>query len=188
MSAIPDAGRTSLSGVLTLSPKVFVDGRGHFLEVFNTESFADATGLSVKFVQDNESESVLGTVRGIHYQLPPREQGKLVRVVAGAVFDVAVDLRRSSDSFGNWFGTVLSQDNHLQQWIPSGFGHGFLALTEAATVIYKTTDLYSRGHDRTIRWDDPAIGIAWPTDGVGDVRVSDRDTSAPLLQDAEVFA
>ena len=179
---------TPLAGVLSIQPRVFEDDRGYFLEVFNESTFADATGLSVRFVQDNESESVLGTLRGIHYQIEPEAQGKLVRVVDGAAFDVAVDLRRSSGTFGQWFGSVLSHENHTQLWIPQGFGHGFLALTERVTVLYKTTAFYSSEHNRSIRWDDPTIGITWPTEHIGKVLMSENDASAPSLEDAVVFA
>ena len=179
---------TPLPGVLSIQPRVIEDARGYFIEVFNEESFADATGLSVRFVQDNESESVLGTLRGIHYQIEPAAQGKLIRVVDGAVFDVAVDLRRSSRTFGQWFGTVLSHENHTQLWIPQGFGHGFLAMTERTKVLYKTTAFYSAEHARSIRWDDSTIGITWPTEHITKVLVSGNDASAPSLGDGGVFA
>jgi dTDP-4-dehydrorhamnose 3,5-epimerase len=130
----------------------------------------------------------LGTVRGIHYQIPPAEQGKLVRVAAGSVFDVVVDLRRSSEMFGAWFGCILSQENHTQLWIPPGFGHGFLAMTDGAKIVYKTTGFYSAQHNRSIRWNDPTLGIAWPTDHISKVLVSESDASAPSLDDAEVFS
>jgi dTDP-4-dehydrorhamnose 3,5-epimerase len=184
----PVVEETPLAGVLSIQPRVFDDDRGNFLEVFNESTFAAATGLSVRFVQDNESESVLGTLRGIHYQIEPAAQGKLVRVVDGAAFDVAVDLRRSSSTFGQWFGSVLSHENHTQLWIPQGFGHGFFALTERVTVLYKTTAFYSEEHNRSIRWDDPTIGITWPIEHISKVLVSENDASASSLEDAEVFA
>jgi dTDP-4-dehydrorhamnose 3,5-epimerase len=187
MGDTPVVEETPLAGVLSIQPRVFEDVRGYFVEVFNEDTFADATGLSVRFVQDNESESALGTLRGIHYQIQPAAQGKLVRVGDGAVFDVVVDLRQSSDTFGEWFGAVLSQENHTQLWIPPGFGHGFLALTDGARVLYKSTDFYSAEHSRSVRWDDSTIGITWPTDHISKVLVSENDAEAPSLGDAEVF-
>lgn len=188
MGDTPVVNETTLPGVLSIQPRVFEDARGYFVEVFNEEAFADATGLSVRFLQDNESESVLGALRGIHYQIEPAAQGKLVRVADGAAFDVAVDLRRSSSTFGRWCGGVLSDENHAQLWIPQGFGHGFLALTERVKVLYKSTALYSAEHARSIRWDDATIGITWPTEHISKVLVSENDASAPSLGDAEVFA
>jgi dTDP-4-dehydrorhamnose 3,5-epimerase len=183
----PIVEATTLEGVLLIHPRVFEDERGYFVETFNEETFAKATGLSAHFVQDNESESASGTLRGIHYQIPRAEQGKLVRVSAGEVFDVVVDLRRSSETFGAWFGCNLSQENHTQLWIPPGFGHGFLALTDNARVVYKSTGFYSPQHNRSVRWDDPTIGVAWPIEHISKVLVSESDASAPLLEDAEVF-
>lgn len=177
---------TGLAGLLVLRPTAHTDERGFFLESFNARRFEGLTGLDPSFVQDNHSRSSRSILRGLHYQLEPRAQGKLVRVVRGEVFDVAVDIRRSSPTFGRWFGTRLSEENLEQLWIPPGFAHGFIALTDPADVIYKATEYYSPEHDRSIRWDDPEIGIDWPLPG--DPIVSDKDANAPYLRDAEVFA
>jgi len=173
--------------VRVLSPRRFVDDRGYFEELYNRDRFEEATGTNVNFLQDNLSRSSQGVVRGLHYQMDPMAQGKLVRVMVGSVFDVAVDIRRSSETFGDWFGVEMSAEKGNQMWIPPGFAHGFLALSEGAEVLYKTTAFYSSDHERAIRWDDPAIGIVWPTDRVGDVIVSDKDVRAFALADAEVF-
>ena len=175
---------TDLPGVLVLEPEVFADERGWFMESFNDRRWREATGLERNFVQDNHSCSRRGVVRGIHYQVR-HVQGKLVRVVRGAVFDVAVDLRRSSPAFGRWTGVRLDAENRRQLWIPEGFGHAFLALTDGAEVLYKTTDYYAREHERCIRWDDPDLGIAWPA--VDDVVLSTKDRRAVSLREAEVF-
>jgi dTDP-4-dehydrorhamnose 3,5-epimerase len=174
-----------LPDVLLLEPRLFEDSRGHFYESFNARSFAEAVGHEVNFVQDNQSHSFRGVVRGLHYQLPPAAQGKLVRVVAGEIFDVAVDVRRSSPTFGRWVGEVLSAANHRQLWIPPGFAHGFAALSEGAEVLYKTTDFYHRDSERAVRWDDPTIGIAWPTNTAP--LISDKDAAAPALGEADTF-
>ncbi|HQS29789.1 MAG TPA: dTDP-4-dehydrorhamnose 3,5-epimerase [Halothiobacillus sp.] len=152
---------TKIPDVLILEPEVFGDERGFFMESFNARKFAEATGLDVQFVQDNHSRSAKGVLRGLHYQLQ-QPQGKLVRVVRGAVFDVAVDIRKHSATFGQWVGVELSAENHRQLWVPAGFAHGFLVLSETADFLYKTTDYYAPGHERCIRWDDPTIGIEWP--------------------------
>lgn len=152
---------TTIPDVLIIEPKVFGDERGFFLESFNQRAFSQATGLDVQFVQDNHSRSARGVLRGLHYQLQ-QPQGKLVRVVQGEVFDVAVDLRRSSPTFGQWVGETLSADNKRQLWIPQGFAHGFVVLSETAEFLYKTTDYYAPAHERCIAWNDPAIGIVWP--------------------------
>jgi dTDP-4-dehydrorhamnose 3,5-epimerase len=178
------AAPTALPGVLLLEPRVFGDDRGFFMESWNARTFGEATGLDVAFVQDNHSYSTRGVLRGIHYQLV-RPQGKLVRVVTGSVFDVAVDLRRSSPTFGRWVGYELSAQNKLQMWIPPGFGHGFLVLSESADFLYKTTDYWIGQHDRTVRWNDPAIGIDWPLPG--EPLLAAKDAAAPLLQAAETF-
>ena len=178
--------RTPLDGVLILEPKVFGDARGFFMESYNRRDFAAATGLDVDFVQDNHSRSRRGVLRGLHYQIK-QPQGKLVRVVRGAVFDVAVDIRRSSPTFGRWTGTELSEDNQRQFWIPPGFAHGFLVLTESADFLYKATDWYAPEHERGIAWNDPAIGIEWPLDAIGQPLLSDKDRAAPALAQAEVF-
>jgi dTDP-4-dehydrorhamnose 3,5-epimerase len=171
---------------LLIEPKVISDDRGFFFESFNQRRFEELVDGRVTFVQDNHSRSIGGTLRGLHYQLPPAEQGKLVRVSRGAVFDVAVDIRRSSQGFGRWVGHELSEDNFHQLWIPPGFAHGFLALTEVADVLYKTTSYYAPDLDRSLRWDDPEIGVDWPLDGMTPL-VSPKDQAAPSLVDAEVF-
>jgi dTDP-4-dehydrorhamnose 3,5-epimerase len=176
---------TSLPGVLLIEPRVFGDARGFFLESWNRRSFAEA-GLDLDFVQDNHSRSARGVLRGLHYQIG-NPQGKLVRVTHGAVFDVAVDIRRSSPHFGRWVGYELSADNHRMLWVPPGFAHGFLVLSDTADFLYKCTTLYDPPGDRGIRWDDPAIGIAWPDLGMAP-QLSAKDAVAPLLADAEVFA
>jgi dTDP-4-dehydrorhamnose 3,5-epimerase len=175
---------TAIPEVLRIEPQVFGDARGFFLESFNRRAFRGATGLDPAFVQDNHSRSARGVLRGLHYQL--REpQGKLVRVVRGAVFDVAVDLRRGSPTFGRWVGEVLSEDNHRQLWIPEGFAHGFLVLTEVADFLYKATAYYAPRDERCIAWNDPAIGIAWPLEGAP--TLSARDAAAGALAGAEVY-
>jgi dTDP-4-dehydrorhamnose 3,5-epimerase len=175
----------ALPEVLLIEPRVFADARGWFSESFNARGFAAATGLDVQFVQDNHSRSARGVLRGLHYQLPPAAQGKLVRVVAGAVLDVAVDIRRSSPSFGRWVAETLSAGNSRQLYIPPGFAHGFVALEEGSELLYKTTAYYEPAADRSIRWDDPEIAIAWPAGLVP--RLSDKDAAAPLLADADIF-
>jgi dTDP-4-dehydrorhamnose 3,5-epimerase len=154
---------TALPDVLILQPQVFGDERGFFFESFNARDFAKATGLNVQFVQDNHSKSAHGVLRGLHYQIE-QAQGKLVRVVQGEVFDVAVDMRRSSPTFGQWEGVRLSADNHRQLWVPPGFAHGFVVLSESAEFLYKTTDYWAPVHERCLLWNDPAVGIEWPID------------------------
>lgn len=178
------ATRLAIPDVILLEPKVFGDDRGFFFESYNREAFRQATGLDPDFVQDNHSRSVKGVLRGLHYQLPPKAQGKLVRVVAGEVFDVAVDIRKGSPTFGKWVAEILSAENKRQMWIPSGFAHGFLTLSETAEFLYKTTDYYSPEHERCIRWDDSAIAVAWP----GDVfpQLSPKDSEGVSLQQAEI--
>ena len=168
--AIPD--------VLCIEPKVFGDARGFFFESFNRQSFKQATGLEVDFVQDNHSRSVRHVLRGLHYQLPPRAQGKLVRVVAGEVFDVAVDIRPESATFGTWVGETLSAENKRQLWIPPGFAHGFLVLSEAAEFLYKTTDYWAPELERCIRWDDPQLNIRWPLSAAPQVSAKDATGAA----------
>ena len=181
MKAIP----TAIPDVLVLEPKVFGDARGFFLESFNQRVFNQTTGLEVEFVQDNHSRSAKGVLRGLHYQLQ-QPQGKLVRVVRGAVFDVAVDIRESSPHFGHWVGVELNEDNHRQLWIPPGFAHGFLVLSDSADFLYKTTDYYAPEHERAILWNDPSIGIAWPL--TTEPLLSAKDKAASLLADAPVFS
>jgi len=181
---------TALPGVLVLTPKVFGDARGFFYESFNQRDFEAATGLTgLQFVQDNHSRSAQGVLRGLHYQVPPRAQGKLVRVSHGAVFDVVVDMRRASPAFGRWDGVELSASNFRQLWVPPGFAHGFLTLSESAEFLYKTTDGYSPAHERCLFWNDPALGIAWPLAqaGVELPLLAAKDATAPPLSRAELF-
>lgn len=176
-AAIPD--------VLILEPKVFGDDRGFFFESFNARTFAQLTCLQREFVQDNHSRSSRGVLRGLHYQIK-QPQGKLVRVVVGEVFDVAVDLRKSSPTFGQWVGERLSADNRRQFWIPEGFAHGFLVLSEYAEFLYKTTDYYAPEYERSLLWNDPVIGIRWPIDG--EPKLAAKDATGSVLNKAEVFA
>lgn len=173
---------TPIPGVLVIEPKVFGDARGFFMESFNQRSFEQAVGGPVNFVQDNHSRSARGVLRGLHFQNPPHAQGKLVRVVAGAVFDVAVDIRPGSASFGQWFGLELSAENHRQLWIPPGLAHGFLVLSETADFLYKTTDYYAPQAEGAVRWDDPDLAIAWPDTGVAP-QLSGKDAAALALED-----
>lgn len=177
---------TTLAGVLILEPRVFGDARGFFMESYNRRSFAQATGLDLDFVQDNHSRSSKGVLRGLHYQLR-QPQGKLVRVVRGAVFDVAVDIRRESPRFGGWVGVELSADNQRQLWVPPGFAHGFLVLSESAEFLYKTTDYYAPEHERSILWSDGDIGIDWPlaAHGLEQPLLSAKDAQAVGLMQAQ---
>lgn len=175
------ATRLAIPDVVLLEPRVFGDDRGFFYESYNRQAFKEATGLDPDFVQDNHSRSTQGVLRGLHYQLPPKAQGKLVRVIAGEVFDVAVDIRKDSPTFGRWVGEVLSAENKRQMWIPPGFAHGFLTLSETAEFLYKTTDYYSPAHEGCIRWDDADIGIVWPFDGVP--LLSEKDLLGGSLAD-----
>jgi dTDP-4-dehydrorhamnose 3,5-epimerase len=177
---------TSLPGVLILEPKVFGDERGFFLESFNRRTFQDAVGHHVDFVQDNHSRSERGVLRGLHYQLAPHAQGKLVRVTSGRVYDVAVDMRRSSATFGHWVGTELNGADHRQLWIPQGFAHGFLVLSEGADFLYKTTDYYTPEVEGSVRWDDEQLAISWPDPGAT-IRVSHKDRHAPPFRQAKAF-
>ena len=176
------AAGVPVQGPLLLTPRVFGDGRGFFFESWNQQAFNAAAG-DTAFVQDNHSRSSRGVLRGLHYQLPPHPQGKLVRCVLGEIFDVAVDIRRSSPTFGQWVGAVLSADNKQQLWVPAGFAHGFLTLSEQAEVLYKTTDFWSRECERAIRWDDPQLAIAWPLEALAgaEPQLSEKDGAAPLL-------
>jgi dTDP-4-dehydrorhamnose 3,5-epimerase len=182
MKAIP----TSIPEVLIIEPRVFGDSRGFFFESFNHKDFRRATGLDVNFVQDNHSRSIKGVLRGLHYQIH-QPQGKLVRVARGAVFDVAVDIRRSSPTFGRWAGVELTEDNHRQLWVPRGFAHGFYVLSHSADFLYKTTDYYNPDFERSLLWNDPQIGISWPVDAAMHPIVSVKDAQAAALDDAEVF-
>ena len=172
----------ALPGVLLLQPQAHRDARGSFTESWSRADFARAVGRDPVFCQDNESESARGVLRGLHWQAPPHAQAKLVRCASGAVFDVAVDLRQGSPTFGRWCGTTLSAENRLQAWIPEGFAHGFLALSERALVLYKVTAPRVPGAERRIRWDDPAVGIRWPL--AGEPLLSEKDRGAPLLAEA----
>lgn len=180
--------RFSILGPLLLTPEVHGDARGHFLETFNQRDFARALGLppdeAPDFVQDNQSRSSRLVLRGLHYQLPPHAQGKLVRCVLGEIFDLAVDLRRSSPTYGTWVGARLSAENHQQLWVPAGFAHGFLVLSDWAEVLYKTTDFWARDAERSIRWDDPALAIDWPLPPGMAPSVSEKDCLAPTLAEA----
>ena len=176
---------TAIPEVLVLEPRVFGDDRGFFYESFNARTFEQLTGQRVNFVQENHSKSARNVLRGLHYQVR-QPQGKLVRVTAGAIFDVVVDLRRSSSFFGRWIGVELSAENGHQLWIPSGFAHGFVVTSDSAEVQYKTTDYWSPEHERTILWNDPALDIAWPLQG--DAMLSGKDSAGQLLVDAEAFA
>jgi dTDP-4-dehydrorhamnose 3,5-epimerase len=178
------AEETSIPAVLLLKPRVFGDDRGFFFESYNQKEFGKATSLHREFVQDNHSLSVGNVLRGLHYQIR-QPQGKLVRCVAGAIFDVAVDLRRSSPTFGKWMGENLSARNKHQLWIPEGFAHGFLVLTDVAEVLYKATDFYAPEHERCIRWDDPDLEIDWPLRGAP--ILSPKDGAAGLFKSSEVF-
>lgn len=173
---------TAIPDVLMIEQEVFEDSRGYFFESFNAKHFAEATGLNVNFVQDNHSKSMQGVLRGLHYQVL-QAQGKLVRVTQGAVFDVAVDIRKSSATFGKWVGCELSDTNHRQLWIPPGFAHGFMVLSSSATNLYKTTDYYAPAHEKCIAWNDPSIGIQWP-EGITPL-LSAKDQQGISLKEAE---
>jgi dTDP-4-dehydrorhamnose 3,5-epimerase len=175
---------TAIPDVMVIEPKVFGDARGFFFESFNQQAFNEATGTNVNFVQDNHSRSAKGVLRGLHYQLQ-QPQGKLVRVVRGAVFDVAVDIRKSSPTFGQWVGVELSEDNHKQLWVPAGFAHGFVVLSEMADFLYKTTDYYAPAHERCIAWNDAGIGIDWP-EGLTP-NLSAKDEAGLPLTEAQLF-
>jgi dTDP-4-dehydrorhamnose 3,5-epimerase len=177
---------TALPGVLMLEPKVFGDDRGYFFESFNQRAFDAAAGEHVEFVQDNHSRSSRGVLRGLHYQLDPHAQGKLVRVVRGSAFDVAVDIRRDSAHFGRWVGAMLDAKRQRQLWIPPGFAHGFLALEDDTHFLYKTTNYYAKDCERAIVWNDPAIGIVWPDLGMTPL-LAPKDAAAPLLAQVETF-
>lgn len=181
MKVIP----TKIPDVLIIESKVFGDKRGFFLESWNKKTFENTTGVRTEFVQDNHSRSVKNTLRGLHYQIQ-QPQGKLVRVISGRVFDVAVDLRKSSASFGKWVGVELSEENHRQMWVPEGFAHGFLILSDTADFLYKTTSYYAPEYDRCLKWNDPDIGIDWPI--TVDPLLSEKDSSGKAFTDIEVFA
>ncbi len=177
--------QTCLPGVLVLRPRVFEDARGFFFESFNQRDFEAATGLCRSFVQDNHSKSAKGVLRGLHYQIQ-NAQGKLVRLVQGEVFDVVVDLRRSSPHFGKWTGVMLSAANRIQLWIPEGFAHGFYVHSETAEFLYKTTDYWAPEHERCLRWDDPTVAIEWRLDG--SPVLAEKDSKGDLFETCETFA
>ena len=176
--------RLRIPDVMVLEPKVFGDTRGFFFESFNQKVFAEASGVTDAFVQDNHSKSVRGVLRGLHYQIK-QPQGKLVRAVAGEIFDVAVDLRKGSPTFGQWVGETLSAENKKQLWVPVGFAHGFLVISETAEVLYKTTDYYAPAHERCIAWNEPTLGIVWPFSGAPSLSAKDQQGSA--VSAAEIF-
>ena len=179
------ATRLVIPDVVLFEPKIFGDDRGYFYESFNQRIFEEATGVKCDFVQDNHSKSQVGVLRGLHYQLPPKAQGKLVRVVQGEVFDVAVDVRKSSPTFGKWVGEILSAENKKQMWIPEGFAHGFVTLSETAEFLYKTTDYYAPEYERSILWNDTNIRINWPIQG--EPQLAKKDLAARLFDQAEYF-
>ena len=176
----------SIPDILLIEPKVFMDDRGFFFESFNQVDFEKETNLAPIFVQENHSKSIKGTLRGLHYQLPPKAQDKLVRVVRGEIYDVAVDIRKRSSTFGKWVGEKLSEKNKKQIWIPKGFAHGFLVLSEIAEVIYNTTDYYASQYERCIRWDDPKLSIDWNLKGLN-LLLSNKDKKGELIQNLQVF-
>jgi dTDP-4-dehydrorhamnose 3,5-epimerase len=176
---------TDLPEVLVLEPAVFGDDRGFFLESYNQNRFSEAVRRDVNFVQDNHSRSSKNVLRGLHFQLPPKAQGKLIRAVAGAIFDVAVDMRRCSPNFGRWTGVELSAENKRQLWIPEGFAHGFLTLSDSAEVLYKASDFYSPADEGSVVWNDPTIAIEWPLEG--EPLLSGKDAAAPSLATAPAF-
>ena len=171
--------------VLLLEPKIFLDDRGFFFESFSNKTFKEVTGVDLEFIQDNHSQSKKGVLRGLHYQLPPNPQGKLVRVVAGEIFDVAVDIRKNSPTFGEWVGEFLSAENKKQLWIPPGFAHGFLAMTDHTDVIYKVTGNYSKADERSILWNDPDLAIQWPE--ISELCISTKDERGDAFKDADLF-
>lgn len=177
--------RLRLPEVILLTPRRFTDDRGWFSETYNQRAVDEALGSTVRFVQDNHSRSAKGVLRGLHYQLPPHAQGKLVRVLRGAVLDVAVDVRRSSPTFGQWVSAELTEENQAQLWIPAGFAHGFLSLADGTEVLYKTTDFWAPAAERSIRWDDPALALPWPREVAP--RLATKDAAAPGISSAELF-
>ena len=176
----------SIPDILIIEPKVYKDNRGFFFESFNQATFEKETNLSPTFVQENHSRSSKGVLRGLHYQLPPKAQDKIVRVVNGEIFDVVVDIRKGSSTFGKWIGEILTDKNNKQIWIPQGFAHGFVAISESAEVVYKTTEEYAPIYERCIRWDDPKLNIDWNLKGLNPL-LSNKDKQGVLLQDAEIF-
>ena len=181
------ATKLAVPDVVLFEPKVFGDDRGFFYESFNQKVFEQVIGLKHEFVQDNHSKSQKGVLRGLHYQMPPMAQGKLVRVVEGEVFDVAVDIRKSSPTFGHWVGERLSAQNNKQMWVPVGFAHGFVTISETAQFLYKTTNYYSPEHERCIAWDDPALAIDWHLGSIGEPQLSGKDKIGKSLNESEMF-
>jgi len=179
------ASRLAIPEVVLFTPSFFGDERGFFFESFSQAAFEEATGIKRTFVQDNHSKSQRGVLRGLHYQLDPMAQGKLVRVVQGEVFDVAVDIRKNSPTFGQWVGEILSAENRKQLWVPEGFAHGFVTLSDTAEFLYKTTNIYAPTHERSIAWNDPILAIDWRFEGAP--LLSGKDQKASLFKDAEVF-
>lgn len=185
MRRVLKATKLNIPDVILIEPQIFNDERGFFFESFNHQKFEKITGVKTNFVQDNHSLSQRGVIRGLHYQISPKAQGKLVRAISGQAFDVAVDIRKNSPTFGKWVAEILSQDNKKQLWIPPGFAHGFLAMEDNTEILYKTTDFYSQEHESSIIWNDPDINISWPD--VGDIHISTKDKNAStlkMLQDA----
>lgn len=178
---------TAIPEVMLIEPDVFGDDRGFFFESFNQKKFNQAVGRQVEFVQDNHSKSAQGVLRGLHYQLAPHAQGKLVRVLQGEVFDVAVDVRKSSPTFGQWVGERLSAENKKQLWIPEGFAHGFLTLSDTAEFLYKTTEFYDKSSEESICWNDPGLNISWPVSDTIELKLSEKDQLARRLKDARLF-
>ena len=178
-----------IDGPLIVNPKIYNDERGYFYESWNKSTFDKKVGKETKFYQDNHSYSQIGVIRGLHYQIPPKAQGKLVRCISGEIFDVAVDIRKSSPTFTEWGGLILNNKNKLLLWIPAGFAHGFLSLKEKSEVLYKASGPYSKVHERSINWCDPIINIKWPSqfDCDNKPRLSEKDAKAPFLEDAEIF-
>ena len=178
-----------IKGVCILKPRVFEDSRGFFYESWNQEIFNNAVGEEVKFLQDNHSSSDAGVLRGLHYQLEPKSQAKLVRCISGSIYDVAVDIRKSSPTFGQWASIVLSKANKLMIWVPTGFAHGFLSLEDESEIMYKATNNYSKKHERSIRWNDNYLKIEWPLNKINFLEpvLSEKDSKAPFLENANIF-
>lgn len=184
-----DVQSLTIADIKIITPQVFGDDRGYFFESYNAGKLADAAGITETFVQDNQSRSAKGVLRGLHYQLNPKAQGKLVRVLQGEIFDVAVDIRKGSPTFGQWIGEVISAENKKQIWVPAGFAHGFLTLSDTAEILYKTTDFWSPEHERAIKWDDADLGIEWPLEKLDGItpQLSGKDAEAGSFKDAEYF-
>ena len=180
-----DVQSIAIPDIKIITPQVFGDDRGYFFESYNANKLKEAVGITETFVQDNQSRSTKGVLRGLHYQVAPKAQGKLVRVLDGEIFDVAVDLRKDSPTFGQWIGEVISAENKKQIWVPAGFAHGFLTLSDTAEILYKTTDFWSPEHERAIKWDDPDLGIKWPAGTTP--QLSAKDAVAGNFKDAELF-